>query len=245
MSVSNTIHKRIPSILYTYFISLTFAVVNGFSQAPPMTPTSELPTTKDLTSQQARGARAAYFDNFASADGVTLEARDPRGPATMIYHTPPPKSELPQELADVIVVGKITAVQAYLSHNRGAIYTESTVLVEEVISTQQSLATGGSLVILQDGGAIQVASGAVLTQAILGSGNELRKNGEYLFFLRGLKSLQAYGCTKAWALVNGTVTAVAPDDLARAAKHTSAYQGMPVPNFLFIARTLKASLQQQ
>ena len=105
-------------------VAITVATATAFSQAPSMTPTVELTVTSDVVAQPIRNARATYFNNFASPDGVALQARDPRAPATIISHTPPPKTELPQELADTIVVGKITAVQAYLSQNGGAIYTD-------------------------------------------------------------------------------------------------------------------------
>jgi len=156
-------------------------------------------------------------------------------------------------LADTIIIGKLAGVQAYLSKNRGAIYTESTIAIEEVISTQQpfpagnnqTLSVGTSIVIVHDGGAIRLNSGAVFTQKVLGSGHQLEKGGEYLFFLRSLKSLNAYGCSKAWSLTGGTVAAVSSDDLARAANHTSIYQGMSVSDFLPVARSLKASLIHQ
>jgi hypothetical protein len=102
----------------------------------------------------------------------------------------------------------------------------------EVISTQQTLSADTNIVIVHDGGAIRLNSGAVFTQSVRGGGNELERGGEYLFFLRSLKSLNAYGCSKAWSLTGGTVAAVSSDDLARAANHTSTYQGMSVSEFL-------------
>jgi hypothetical protein len=115
-------------------------------------------------------------------------------------------------------------------------------MIEEVISSKQNLMVGGSVVLYQDGGAIRIKSGSVFTQSIRGQGNELQNGGEYLFFLRLLASLNAYGCSKVWSLANGTVTAVSADDLVRVANHTSKYNGMPVSQFLPVARTLKASL---
>lgn len=224
--------------------AIAFATPNAFSQAPPMVPTHELPTTV-LAGQAIRGARALYFNNFAIPDGRAIDKRDPRSPEATITHTPAPKAELPQDLADTIVVGTITAVQAYLSQNRGAIYTESTISVEEVISSQQNVSVGSSLVMLHDGGAIQLNTGSVFRQRVNGSGNELQRGAEYVFFLRYMKTLQGYGCTKAWALVNNSAVAVSADDLARAASHTSTYDGMAAGPFLAVVRSLKASLVHQ
>ncbi len=230
--------KRVPLLA----LLPVFAASNALAQAPSLTPTKELSSALDSTATAIRAARASYFDKFTSPDGVALENRDPRARAATIFHSPPPKSELPQNPADTIIVGKISGIQAYLSNNRGAIYTESTIAIEEVISSQRSLAPASSLLIVQDGGSIQLASGAVLEQPVQGSGNELRNTGEYLFFLRYISSLQAYGCTKAWALVNGAAVAVSADDLARVANHVSRYQGMPAAAFLAVARKLVASL---
>jgi hypothetical protein len=163
-------------------------------------------------------------------------------PPAIVFHNPAPKGELPQNLADTIIIGKIAGVQAYLSKNRGAIYTESTIAIEEVISSKRDLASVSSIVLLQDGGAIRLSNGSVFTQTVHGPGSELQQGGEYLFFLHYLKSLTGYGCSKAWSLTGG---AVSSDDLARAANHTSTYQGMSVSEFLPLARALKASLIDQ
>jgi hypothetical protein len=206
-----------------------------------MIPTLEVQPAADQAAQSIRSARAAYFDRFA-ADNVAVDQRDPTVPPQIIFHTPVAKTELPQDLADTIIVGKIIGVQAYLSTNRAAIYTESTIAIEEVISSKEVLVAGPKIVLLHDGGGIRLSNGSVYSQSVRGSGNELANGGEYLFFLRTLPSLGAYGCSKAWSLTGGTVAAVSSDDLTRAANHTSSYQGMPVSEFLAIARQLKASL---
>ena len=73
-----------------------------------------------------------------------------------------------------------------------------------------------------------------------GSGNEFQLNARYVFFLRHLPSLSAYGCIKAWALSNGKAVAVANDDLARVANKTSFYNGMNESQFLGVIYALKA-----
>lgn len=235
--------KTIPRSIFASVVPI-FAVISGFSQAPSMTPTIEREASDDRTPQTIRSARAAYANKF-TADTTPFERRDPRTPPVGIFHTPAPKSELPQDLADTIIVGKIAEIQAYLSKNRGAIYTESTIAIEEIISSKQSLMVGDNIALVQDGGAIRLRIGSVFTQKVYGSGNELQEGGEYLFFLRSLNSLNAYGCSKAWSLSNGTVAAVSSDDLARVANHSSTYQGMAVSEFLQVARALKASLAYQ
>ncbi len=224
-------------------ISLLLAcVAAAVGQGPPMTPTQELPPAKDTAPLEVRSARAAYFDQMAIPGGVALDAQDPKTPPPpAVFRTPPPMEELPQDLADAIVVGKIVGVQAFLSNSRGAIYTESTVRIEEAINSRQTVSLSSTLVIVQEGGTIITSAGKTLTQEVRGGGKQLEKGGEYLFFLRSLPALHSYGCRKAWQLANGVATAVSSDDLGRAANHASIYQGMPVEKFLAIARTLKAS----
>jgi hypothetical protein len=236
--------KTVPNAIFSAVISV-FVDTSSFCQAPPMMPTRELQAPSDQAPQDVRSARAAYFDRIASPPGLSFEARDPRMPPAIVFHNPAPKGELPQNLADTIIIGKIAGVQAYLSKNRGAIYTESTIAIEEVISSKQDLASVSSIVLLQDGGAIGLTNGSVFTQTVHGLRSELQQGGEYLFFLRSLKSLTGYGCSKAWSLTGGTVAAVSSDDLARAANHTSTYQGMSVSEFLPLVRALKASLIDQ
>jgi hypothetical protein len=225
----------------TLFLFLT-CVVAAVGQGPPMKLTRELPPARDTSPLEIRAARAAYFDQVAAPGGIALDAQDPAAPAPPpVFRTPPPMGELPQDLADAIVVGKIVNVQAFLSNSRGAVYTESTIRVEEVIDSRQTVSSSRAIVVVQEGGTIVTPAGRTLAQEVRGGGKELEKGGEYLFFLRNLPALKAYGCRKAWQLANGIASAVSADDLRRAADHTSIYQGMPVERFLAVARTLKAS----
>jgi hypothetical protein len=219
-------------------------VTSALAQGSPMKPTVELTQAKDTASQAIRAARNLYFDRIAPPDGVSMEARSrmnvPAPPP--IQRLPPPMDELPATLADAIVLGKIVSVQAFFSKSRGAIYTESTVQIEEVMDAQQAVSKGKTLVLVQEGGSTQTASGSTYTQTVNGGGDALQNGGQYLFFLRYLPGLQAYACRKAWQFLNGVVSAVSADDLARVRAQTSIYQGMSTSTFLSVARTLKATL---
>src|SRR5439155_23374650 len=123
--------------------------------------------------------------------------------------------------------------QACQSQNHGALYTETTVRIERVISLVDNTADpGSSVVFLQEGGALQLPNGRVVQQVNLGSGTELQLNGRYVFFLRYNPLLKGYGCVKAWALSEGRAAAVAADDLARAANKSSFYHGMSESQFI-------------
>jgi hypothetical protein len=191
--------------------------------------------------QQIRTARALYFDRFSSAEDGKLEERDPAAPVGFITHHPAPKAELPADLSDVILLGTIVSSQAFQSQDHGSIYTETTVSAEHLFSLAANQSDPGTrLVIVHDGGALKLPGGRILKQSVSGSGNELQLNGRYVFFLKYLPTLQAYGCVKAWAISSGRAVAVASDDLARTANKTSVYNGMNESTFLDALRSLKA-----
>jgi hypothetical protein len=199
----------------------------------------------DPEAAQVRAARAGYFDRLANPQQDMFENSDPNLPAPVIFHQPGPKTELPADASDLIVLGRITDARSYLSSSHRLIYTESTVRVETVVSQTShsgSQVTGGqNIVIVQDGGAIQLPGGRVVKQIAIGSGNALEEGQRYLFFLIYVPEAQAYGCFKAWWLANGRVTAVSADDLARVATHTSTFDGMNEAEFLIRIQGLKAS----
>jgi hypothetical protein len=149
----------------------------AFAQSAPMTPA--LPQL-DTASPGIRAARGAYFDHIGEGMGK-LEDRDPNAPADPpIMATPPPnKAEFPGDLADVILIGTITGVQAFQSNNHGAIYTESTIRVEQVIDRTAQTAgqtkPGATITLIQTGGALQLPNGRILKQTVIGHGNELQR----------------------------------------------------------------------
>lgn len=194
---------------------------------------------------QVRAARAGYFDQFANPQQEMFEDSNPNLPAPVIFHQPGPKTELPADASDLIVVGRITDARSYLSSSHRFIYTESAVRAETVVSqtthSGSPAAAGREIAVLQDGGAIQLPGGRVVKQIATGSGNALQEGQRYLFFLIYIPEAQAYGCFKAWWLANGRVTAVSADDLSRAATHTSTFDGMTETEFLIRIQDLRAS----
>jgi hypothetical protein len=94
--------------------------------------------------RKIREARAAYFDSFSSGNGERLDDRDhDPGPPAMTFHDSVYKSELPADLSDVIVLGTIVGVQPFLSRDHGALYTETTVKIERLVSVVDGLSDPG------------------------------------------------------------------------------------------------------
>jgi hypothetical protein len=217
------------------------------AQAPSMNPTPSQPAPTDLAQQQLRQSRGALFDNLFGGNGTSaaakpLEATDPRTPPPFTTHNIRMVGELPAALSDTILVGRIKAAQAYQSNDHTAIYTETTIAVEQVTSQQGTHAVvGGNIVLEQVGGSLTLPGGRVLTHLSEGLGKNLQVGERYAFFLTYLPSGQCYQLVKAWWLNAGKVQAVSAEDLALVANGISQYQGLSESALIRVLKTLQAS----
>lgn len=150
--------------------------------------------------------------------------------------------ELPAAFSDTIVVGRLKAAQAFQSNDHTAVYTESTIEVEQVSSQQGTHAVvGANIVLEQIGGTIELPGERVVKHLSKGLGAQFQLGERYAFFLTYVPSGQCYQIVKAWWLNAGKVQAVSTEDLALVANGTSQYQGMPESVFLGILNGLQAS----
>ncbi|SPF41782.1 exported hypothetical protein [Candidatus Sulfopaludibacter sp. SbA4] len=216
------------------------------AQSPSMTPTRLQPQPTDPAQQQLRQARSALFDNLFGVaphyGAAPIENDSPASPPRFTTAQQLIVPELPAAFADTIIVGRITNIQAYESNDQRAIYTESTVQVEQVMSQEAANAVaGGSIVFEQTGGGLLLPSGRVLTHLSNGLGTPFQQGGRYAFFLTHVTKAQCYRVTKAWWLNDGTATAMSPDDLGRARNGASQYNGLPESTFINILKSLQAS----
>ena len=92
---------------------------------------------------------------------------------------------MPFEESDAVVIGTITAGQAYLSNDKRDIYSEFKASINEVIKTPNApyLRNGDSIDVERPGGVIKMPSGKLITRAFMSeSMPEMGKR--YLLFLR-------------------------------------------------------------
>ena len=230
---------------YLLTIALVGATLNA--QSPSMKPTRSQPEPTGAAQQQIRQARGALFDNLFGGAGTSaaagpLEATDPRTPPRLTTYQIRPVGELPAAFSDSIVVGRITAAQAYLSNDHTAIYTESTIEVEQVPSQQGNHAVaGGTIVLEQVGGSLELPGGRVLNHLSHGLGEPFQVGQRYAFFLTYVESAQCYRLVKAWWLNAGAAQPVSTEDIALARNGASQYNGLPESAFIGILKTLQAS----
>ncbi len=198
---------------------------------------------------EVRALRSAVFSMFST--GQDILRNDPRTLGMRSAASLMPMAELPSGESDTILVGKVEKVHSHLTTNRGAIYREFTVLVEETLSEKvpSSLSAPTALqgkvriAMLQPGGTLQLSDGTQYTHAFTGYGRELEAGGRYVLFLRHRLFCECYVRIKAWELRDGSVYPMSPDDLAAASMNRSVYAGMKEDLFLERVRQERAQLE--
>lgn len=93
-------------------------------------------------------------------------------------------SDLPTDKSDLIVEGTVTDSAAFLSNDRGAVYSEITVHVSDVLKDSSNLnaKNGHSIVTERFGGRVKYPNGQIVRYGIVGQGFPA-KGRKYLFFL--------------------------------------------------------------
>lgn len=107
-------------------------------------------------------------------------------------------AELPAAESDLIVEGKVTGSAAYLSNDRGAVYSEFDVRVTDVLKAAPGVSArpGETVVAERLGGRVRYPDGRVVRYGVAGDGSPA-KGKTYLFFLAaaeggGFELLTAY-----------------------------------------------------
>lgn len=113
---------------------------------------------------------------------------------------------LPASQSDVIVVGQVTSAQAFLSEDKTNVYSEFTILIDEILKNNSSigLTAGNTLTAVRSGGAVRFPSGKVIQRGFGGKPFPLL-NGRYVFFLNYEKEQQDYPIITAYELRGGVV----------------------------------------
>jgi hypothetical protein len=91
----------------------------------------------------------------------------------------------PASQSDVIVVGQVTSAQAFLSEDKTNVYSEFTVLVDEILKNNSSggLTPGNPITTVRTGGAVRFPSGKLIQRGFGGRPFPLT-NRRYVFFLK-------------------------------------------------------------
>ena len=134
---------------------------------------------------------------------------------------------LPVSQSDAVILGKVIKAQAYLSNDRTAVYSEFTILPEEIFKTpaNKGLTVSEALVAEREGGTVRFQDGRLLPYRIFHQVMP-RAGRQYVFFLKTNEQGEDYHIITAYELRHGLVSPL--DDLQKFA----IYKGFDKEAFL-------------
>lgn len=117
-------------------------------------------------------------------------------------------SDIPAEKSDLIVEGMVTDSAAFLSNDKGAVYSEITVRVSDVLkgTADLNVRNGDSIVTERFGGRIKYPNGQIVRYGFVGQGSPA-KGKNYLFFLSRAQQGN-YNILTAYELLGNKVQAL-------------------------------------
>lgn len=143
------------------------------------TPVVDLHSSSTATVSTDRLLKNRRYDN----EGIVKSEIDP-GIANVVREPFEDISDLPTDKSELIVEGRVTNSAAFLSSDKGAVYSEFTVQVSDVLKDTSGLNVriGHSIVTERFGGRVKYPNGQIVRYGIVGQGSPAR-GSSYLFFL--------------------------------------------------------------
>jgi hypothetical protein len=143
------------------------------------TPVVDLHSSSTTAVSTDRLLKNRRYDN----EGIVKSEIDPRI-ANVVREPLEDISDLPTDTSDLIVEGRVTNSAAFLSSDKGAVYSEFTVQVSDVLKDISGLnvRTGHSIVTERFGGRVKYPNGQIVRYGIVGQGSPA-EGRNYLFFL--------------------------------------------------------------
>lgn len=144
--------------------------------ATPVVDFVSLDTTALGTDRLLKNSR---YDN----EGIVKSELDP-SVANVVREPRDDISDLPADKSDLVVEGTVTDSAAFLSNDKGAVYSEITVHVSDVLkdSSNLNVKNGDSIITERFGGRVKYPNGQIVRYGIVGQGFPA-KGRKYLFFL--------------------------------------------------------------
>jgi hypothetical protein len=151
-------------------------------------------------------------------------------PLPRITH-PPVLPPLPVTESDLVLIGKVEALQPYLSSpSKSQVYTEFEIHLESVfkILPDFPVAVGSKVIADRLGGVVRLPSGRVIT-ARVEKRNLPLKDQRYVFFLKSNAGLGSFTIVSAYEIVDD---AVFPLDEAHDPHQVQSYSGAALESLL-------------
>lgn len=143
------------------------------------TPVVDLLSSYTAAVSTDRLLKNSRYDN----EGIVKSEIDPRV-ANVVGEPLENISDIPTDKSDLIVEGTVTDSAAFLSNDKGAVYSEITVRVSDVLKNTSDLnvRNGDSIVTERFGGRVKYPNGQIVRYGFVGQGSPA-KGKNYLFFL--------------------------------------------------------------
>jgi hypothetical protein len=167
------------------------------------TPVVDLLSSYTATVSTDRLLKNSRYDN----QDIVKSEIDPEI-AAVVREPPGDISDIPTEKSDLIVEGRVTDSAAFLSNDKGAVYSEITVRVSDVLKNTSDLnaRNGDSIVTERFGGRIRYPNGQIVRYGFVGQGSPAIGK-DYLFFLSRAE-LGNYNILTAYELQGNKVQAL-------------------------------------
>ncbi len=178
--------------------------------------------------RQAKGKK--YNRRFPSVDPAVTVTEEG-------YHWPVDFPPLPIKQSSVIIMGRVTAAQAYLSSDRTGVYSEFTIQVNEILKNENQvpLTCGSTITVERTGGRVRFPSGKVGFVRVIGQGMP-QVGQQYLLFL-ALNEQGDFNILTGYELNAGQVL-----PLDSGTPHFEVYEGWDESAFLNKVRNAVANL---
>lgn len=143
------------------------------------TPVVDLHSSSTAAVSPDRLLKNRRYDN----EGFVKSEIDP-GVVNVVRESLENISDLPTDKSELIVEGRVTNSGAFLASDKGAVYSEFTVQVSDVLKDTSGLnvRTGDSIVTERFGGRVKYPNGQIVRYGIVAQGSPA-KGRNYLFFL--------------------------------------------------------------
>jgi hypothetical protein len=161
-------------------------------------------TDRSTVDEQMKARRQAVGNRHDKQFLVKRSASTNGLPVLTLSHWNESLPALPAALSDSVVLGEVTGAEAHLSNDKSGVYSEFTVLVQEVLKDNRSTPVfpGDVITTERRGGRVRVPSGRIIRYGI--AGQDMPRQGQrYLFFLK--TNEQQYSIVTAYQLVSGRV----------------------------------------
>ncbi len=137
------------------------------------------------TEPAKRAKRQARNKKYDKSEWPIL-ANDVADSTVRLHRVNPNLPAFPVQESRVVLIGQIASAAAYLSNDKTGVYSEFTVIVEEVLKNHlaEQLLAGSSIAVIREGGRIRFPSGRMHWYGIDGQ-NMPRISGRYVLFLSG------------------------------------------------------------